>query len=108
MSRNIQLEREFHSACVEAINAAEQYGYDPTAWLAMIDRHGAAEAARRLLASGDTQTGFARLIELGRPDLTVEWAALDDAWAPLFHDVHRRAARWRLVQAGVELPDSNN
>jgi len=61
---------------------------------------GAVAAARRLLASGDIQSGFERLIRMGRRDLTVEHAVLDEHWAPLFNESHREAARWRLTQAG--------
>jgi hypothetical protein len=36
---------------------------------------------------------------MGRVDLTVEHAALQERWADLFDDSHREAARWRLEQA---------
>ena len=76
----------------------------PTApWIGMMQRWGAAEAARRLLVSGEIQPGFYRLIAAGRPDLTVEWSALQPRWNGIFHDGHRDAARWRLRQVGVEL-----
>ena len=97
-----ELEREFAAACIAAIEESRRLGYDPVAWTEMAHRHGAAEAARRLLVSGDIQTGFQRLVALGRPDLTIECAALSERWAPLFHDSHREAARWRLRQAGIE------
>lgn len=60
---------------------------------------GAAAAARRLLASGDIQNGFERLIRMGRGDLTVEYAALQPQWSELFDERHREAAQWRLHQA---------
>jgi hypothetical protein len=59
---------------------------------------GAVGAARRLLTSGDIQSGFERLIMMGRQDLTVEKAVLDERWDPLFTDGHREAAQWRLEQ----------
>ena len=77
--------------------------YHPTAWIAMVRRWGAAEAARRLLISGDIQYGFQRLVDAGRADLTVERSALYPRWRRIFHDGHREAARWRLRQAGVVL-----
>jgi hypothetical protein len=67
----------------------------------MITSHGAAEAARRLVISGDIQSGFQRLVSLGRPDLTIEWAVADPYWRPLFGPQYREAAEWRLNQAGV-------
>jgi hypothetical protein len=98
------LAREFDVACREAIAASRALRYNPTAWSAMIEQYGAVDAAKRLLVSGDIQSGFGRLVELGRPDLTLEWAVLHPRWAPLFRDQHREAARWRLRQAGVPSP----
>jgi hypothetical protein len=79
--------------------------YYPTAWIGMVRRWGAAEAARRLLISGDIQPGFQRLVDAGRADLTVERSALYPRWNQIFQDGHREAARWRLRQAGVDLDD---
>jgi hypothetical protein len=70
----------------------------------MINHVGAAEAARRLVVSGDIQTGFGRLVQAGRPELTIEWEILNQQWDPLFSDQHREAARWRLRQAGIRPP----
>jgi hypothetical protein len=95
------LEAEFQRACEEAVEECRRLGYVPTAWIAMMrGPGGAVAAARRLLASGDMQSGFERLIRMGRRDLTVEQAVLDDYWRPLFSELHRDAARWRLAQAG--------
>lgn len=96
------LESEFQVASEQAISECRSLGYTPTVWISMLRQVGAAEAARRLLVSGDIQSGFSRLIRLGRPELTIEWAALDPRWERLFTEQHRDAARWRLQQAGVE------
>ena len=100
------LETQFGSVCDTAIEACRHLSppYRPTAWIAMIVKLGAAEAARRLVVSGDIQTGFGRLVEAERPELTIEWELLNERWDPLFSDQHREAARWRLRQAGVEPP----
>src|SRR5262245_16999024 len=97
------LEDEFAAACEEAIDVCRRLSppYHPTAWQAMINRYGAAEAARRLVISGDIQTGFDRLVRAGRPELTIEWAVVDSRWEPLFGPQHREAATWRLRQAGI-------
>lgn len=50
--------------------------YDPAIWIGMVRQSGAVAAAKHLLVSGDIQYGFRRLIEEGRPDLTVEWSVL--------------------------------
>ncbi len=94
------LEDEFQRACELAVDECRALGYVPTAWISMMrGPGGAVSAARRLLISGDVQSGFERLIQMGRRDLTVEQAALDERWAELFSDAHREAARWRLAQA---------
>jgi hypothetical protein len=82
--------------------------YDPAVWIGMVRRWGAAEAARRLLVSGDIQYGFRRLISAGRHDLTVEWSALYPRWREIFGAPHREAAAWRLRQAGIEPADDNS
>jgi len=88
---------------VRAVDECRALGYVPTAWISMMrGSGGAVSAARRLLISGDIQSGFERLIRMGRRDLTVEQAVLDDRWAALFSEAHREAARWRLTQAEHE------
>ncbi|MEV4131457.1 hypothetical protein AB0J72_04760 [Dactylosporangium sp. NPDC049742] len=99
----MSLEDEFEAACLEAIDACGKLSppYHPTAWHRMISNHGAVEAARQLVVSGDIQTGFERLVRAGRPELTIEYAITDPYWRPLFGPQHREAAQWRLDQANV-------
>jgi len=100
-------EDDFENACLEAIKECRHMNprYVPTAWIQMIERHGAVEAARRLVVSSDIQSGFTELVERGRSDLTIEYAVLNPRWTTLFSDDLREAARWRLTQAGVtDLP----
>jgi hypothetical protein len=101
-----ELEAQFQAACDGAVEECRNLRppYHPTVWINMSRNLGAAEAARRLVISGDIQTGFDRLVRSGRPELTIEWALLDETWDPLFSDQHREAARWRLRQARIEPP----
>lgn len=71
------LEDEFDSACAAAVEECKRLTppYYPHAWLGMVTKLRAAEAARRLVVSGDIQTGFERLVQAGRPELTIEWAS---------------------------------
>jgi hypothetical protein len=94
-----ELQQEFHVACERATAECRQLGYVPSAWIGMIERHGAVEAAKRLLVSGDLQPGLLRLLRLGRSDLTIEHAVLQDRWLELFNDQDRELAQWRLAQA---------
>lgn len=101
-----ELEARFQSACDSAVETCRSLTppYIPTTWISMCQRLGAAEAARRLVVSGDIQTGFDRLVQAHRPQLTIEWALLDETWEALFTEQHRDVARWRLRQAGVKPP----
>jgi hypothetical protein len=92
----VTLEEEFDEACRKAVAECIALGYVPSAWIAMMDRWGSVEAARRLVVSGEGQTGFERLIRMGRSDLTVEHAVLEQRRSSLFTDEHRAAAQWRL------------
>ena len=94
-----ELQREFELSCEETIQKCRSLGYAPTVWIRMIQTHGAVETARRLVLSGDFQDGFLKLLSLGRPDLTVENAILDERWRDLFTDEERKVARWRLDNA---------
>ena len=100
------LEAQFQAACDAAVTECKALTppYNPTVWISMSRSLGAAEAARQLVIRGEIQTGFERLVNAGRPELTIEWAMLDLTWHPLFSDQHREAARWRLRQAGIEPP----
>ncbi|WP_204910359.1 hypothetical protein [Microlunatus spumicola] len=94
--------REFQIACEQAVAECRALGYAPTAWIAMMrGPGGATAAARRLLRSGDVQSGFERLIRMGRRDLTIEQAVLAERWTDLFTDDERAAALWRLEQGGA-------
>jgi hypothetical protein len=102
--KRVTLENQFQRACELAVDECRALGYVPTAWISMMRGPGVVlggvSAARRLLTSGDVQSGFERPIRMDRPDLTVEQAVLDEGWAELFSDAHREAAaRWRLAQA---------
>lgn len=94
------LENDFHAECVHAVDECRRLKYLPTTWIGMMNGPGgAAAAARRLLVSGDIQSGFERLIRMGRADLTVEYAVLQPRWHDLFEEQHREAAQWRLDRA---------
>jgi hypothetical protein len=95
-------EEEFALACEAAIAECRRLGYVPQAWIAMVERRGAVEASKKLLVNGDIQTGLLRLLRLGRADLTVEHAVLEERWQYLFNDQDRELARWRLAQANAE------
>ena len=103
-SEAAELAAEFERACEDAV--AECLQFTPPYRPDMMERFGAAEAARRLVSSGEFQSGFDRLVRVeGRPELTLEAAVLHDRWhPPLFSVLDREAAWWRLDIALRELP----
>lgn len=94
----MSLEDDFETECRRAIEECRAFKYIPTAWIAMIERVGAVEAAKRLVESGELQSGFIRLVREGRLDLTIEMAVLHPRWDSLFDRGVREAAWWRLAQ----------
>jgi hypothetical protein len=81
----------------ESVRLAAAQGYHPTIFVGMRQRHGTVETCRRLIVSGEIQSGFSHMVELGLMQWTVEAAIV---W---FHDkfskAEREAAQWRLDQA---------
>ena len=81
----------------KSIRVSIEHGYHPTVFMEMRTRHGTAGAIDRLVRSGDIQSGFKRLRELGLLEWSIENAVLkfpDD-----FSTEIRDAAEWRLSQA---------
>lgn len=60
----------------ETIRLARQDGYHPTAFIQMRSRHGTVAAISRLVMSGDIQSGFKRLKDLGLLNWTIEAAVM--------------------------------
>jgi hypothetical protein len=77
---------------------AAKIGYRPREFMRMIDQIGALPTAKRLIASATPSTGFTRLWELNRLDLTVEALALSEPWRGLFLSTELDRARRRLKQ----------
>ncbi len=84
----------------ETIRLSRQRGYHPTTFIGMRQRHGTIDAVSRLVTSGDIQSGFRRLVELGLVNWTVEMAVTkfpDEFSRPV-----REAAEWRLAQVKTD------
>jgi hypothetical protein len=81
----------------ESIRMSAGAGYHPTTFIGMRNRHHTLEAMEKLVKSGDIQSGFKRLKQLG---LAAEWSV--EAIILKFPDEFSRdaleCARWRLEQ----------
>lgn len=80
----------------EAIKKAKAHGYTPTAFMAMRSQLGTVSAIEKLVQSGDVQSGFKRLEQLGLLEWSIEAAV---AKFPIeFTRQARECAEWRLKQ----------
>lgn len=78
----------------ETIRLSRLNRYSPTAFLAMRGRHGTISAISRLVESGDIQSGFKRLEQLGLLDWTIESAVMK--FPQEFSPITRECAAFRL------------
>ncbi len=83
----------------EGIRRARERGYHPTAFVQMRERYLTVEAIRRLVRSGDIQSGFKRMKELGMLEWTLEQAVIQ--FPQHFNNQDIAAAEWRLAQAAA-------
>ena len=84
----------------ETIRVSRERGYHPTTFIRMRGRHDTTGAISRLVISGEIQSGFKRLMELGLVDWTIESAVMK--FPTEFSSEVREAAKWRLDQAQKE------
>jgi|SRR5579863_1264125 len=88
----------------ETIKLAKARGYSPTIFVGMRRQYGTIEAIERLVQSGDIQSGFKRLRQLGLLDWTLEAAIIKFS-----NEIGRHArdcAEWRLAQVKENGPRS--
>jgi 5-methylcytosine-specific restriction protein A len=90
------LERKFTLALRQTSREAAKEGYTANEFEAMLDQYGGVKTAVKLTSSGDFQTGFRKLCEIGREDLTTEAVMLLPEFRSLFTDVQLEVAQWRL------------
>lgn len=91
------LDGHFQVRCRELVDQIRSLGFDPYVWVDMINDLGATAAAKRILATNTTLVATRWLIEVGRPELTLEHEMMDLRWADLFDDGERSEAERRLV-----------
>ena len=102
------LEFRFHDAMLDIYRLAGEAtrrqrpdgsferGYWPTYFLRAVRNHGGPDYARQLLHAEGTSSGFQRLADAGRLDLTAEALILRSEFEPLFTEEERSIAARRL------------
>ena len=97
------IERRFHGEMVRIYREATEFGYYPSYFLRMVSEQGGLATAKQLLSSSDPSSGFVRLWEEQRLDLSVEALVLREPWSALFTDAELTEARRRLEELGYDL-----
>ena len=93
------LEKQFHHAMIGVADFANQHHFG-IRFRQMIDEHGAVEAAKRLLATQDIQTGLMRLWKMKSLSKSMETLVIQERFLPLFTEAEIAEARRRLEELG--------
>lgn len=92
-------EADFHAEMLSLYRrVGTATGYWPNYFLRSVRKEGGLAVAKKLLEPMKTSTGFGRLVEARRADLSVEAIVLEERYAPLFVPDELREAQQRLTQ----------
>jgi hypothetical protein len=95
----MDIRQQFKAKTLDSIRESYEIGYSPTRFESMIqDRH-PVEVAKKLVISGEIQTGVKELKKLGRLDITIESLMGLPEFKELFTSRELKAAEWRLKVA---------
>ncbi|MBH9975998.1 MULTISPECIES: hypothetical protein [Bartonella] len=89
---------EFHKEMLAIYDKArDEVGIKLPRFKQMVEHNGGVLAAKKLIHSNSVSTGFSKLFEKGRLDLTVEsLVANNEKWHPLFDEEEIKKARAML------------
>lgn len=87
---------EFAAAILAAIKESKELGYNPTRFIEMIEQSHPVEIGKKLVVSGDLQSGIIQMAKMNRKDLTIESIMLKPEFSALFTSAELKAAQWRL------------
>lgn len=99
-----QLQKELHNELLNAAKEAKSIGYNPTLFNRMIANEGGYGVAKKLIHK--TSTGFEKLWELKRLDLSTEAVILQSRFKVLFSQEEINIAKTRLKEFGYETDDT--
>jgi hypothetical protein len=80
----------------EGIRLSKQRGYHPHIFERMRHQHGTIRAIEKLVSSGDLQSGFTRMADIGLLDWSIEEAVV--RFSDEFAKEALECATWRLQQ----------
>jgi 5-methylcytosine-specific restriction protein A len=91
-------EEQLHKAMIDLYQkAGKATGYWANYYLRSVKKHGGLQTARKMLSKkAESQTGLQAVIDVGRPDLTVEHLVLQPQFSSLFTENELAEAKRRL------------
>ncbi|MEJ6500987.1 MAG: hypothetical protein QNL16_00465 [Rhodobacterales bacterium] len=95
---SFSLEKKFADELLATCDEAAKLGYVANEFAAMLETSGGVQTAKKLVRSGEIQSGLLRLRDLGRLDLATEAVMLRPEFKELFNKDHLDAASWHLDQ----------
>ena len=104
---NSEIDRELEKAFIHDLKnrcqiAKKECNYNPTRFMQMLAEFGGVGTAKRIIQKGDIPEGFTTLFMVGRLDLTMEAAILEEKYKPLFSQYEIEFCRKRLQDASYE------
>jgi hypothetical protein len=99
------LEGQFHLRCGDLIAEIRALGFDPFAWVGLINDLGAVRAAKTILTQHGVLPVTRWLVDRNRPELTLEREIEQTRWADLFDDTERSLAARRIASVTGRDPD---
>lgn len=99
------LKEDLHRALIDAAKSAKNIGYNPTVFNQMLSTEGGYSTAKKLI--NKTSTGFKKLWEHNRLDLSTEAIILQEKYRPLFTKEELEIAKNRLSEFGYEVDNKS-
>jgi 5-methylcytosine-specific restriction enzyme A len=97
------LEDRFNKDVIEAYKTAKSIGYNASVFIQLVSRDGALKVAKDFIHKNQATTGFEKLWEKGRLDLTIEAQTILPIYKTLFTFEERMAAYERLKSYNYEV-----
>lgn len=98
----MNVELDFQLALEDQLEQTIKHGYHPTTFITMKERYGGVRACKRLIRTSDEKSGFERLKDMNRLDLTIEALIIDnlELFGQLFEPDEIEVCEFKLKHNG--------
>lgn len=98
------IEKELTNELFDDIRTMKKvFNYTPTVYIRMISQYGTIKAVKQLILKDDNTTGFTKLWQFHRLDLTCEAKVINPKYAPLFTIDEVNKCREKLRKLGYDI-----